>query len=608
MSSDRSRFSGTGSIFNRISQISFALRFWGTIAFFLALFVFYLRALHALAPLGNGGGMSYIRASIYEFAFAFDKPAAATWILDDNLRLIGVARHPAYLRLMHIVSGRMVIAAMWGGFAGVAVLFLGFFLARKEASLQTEDRHRRGSELASPKDLTKSLKKSEGEGVIKLGEIILPRQAECRGIFCIGMTGVGKTQLQNRVMDVIVDRGDRGIFYSVKGDDYLTTHWRDGDAIFCPADQRCLGWNLMADITDLADFEIIANSLVVQDDKVKTWSNGARMIVAGLLKFCYLSNQRTNKQIAAIFGQGPAEMRDCLRRVPGAEQAAGLLADPNSAPANSFYITVCLFSRPLQLLKHLEGDWSIARWIKEGSGRIYLPATPRLREQLGGLYSVFFDLAIVHHLSLPKDPERRIWYGIDELAAVGQISRLPELRNVGRDKGGAFLGAAQSFPQIDPIYSLDGRKALVGGMGTVATFRTKDESTLEELSKIIGKHEVESSRENLSTSFNIDRDGVTKMSEIKDDILVKPDEIKILPAMHFYAQVTGYPATKTHVEYKDWPALIPALIPHPALSLDALAVEYEQQNTMILNIPPEPASDGSGQKRSPIGAHTFEIE
>jgi len=605
MSMERMRFSGTASIFNRLSQAKFAIRFWGSIAIFVGLFVFYFRALAAVEPLGSGGGLSYIRAQFYELLIALNRPASE-WVLDDNYRLIGVARHPAYLKLMQIVNARMKMGALWGAGAGVGVMFLGFYLARKEAYLQTKDRHKRGSELATPRQLSKALKQSEGEGQIYLGEVLLPRQAECRGILAVGMTGVGKTQMQNRILDVIVERGERGIFYSVKGDDYLTTHWRAGDSIFCPSDARCLCWNLMDDVTDLADFDVIANSLVIQDDKVKTWSNGARMIVSGLLKFCYLSDQRTNKQVAVVFSQNAAGMRDRLQTVPGAEQAAGLLADPNSAPANSFYITVCLFSRPLQLLKHLEGDWSISKWIKEGSGRIYLPATPRLREQLGSIYSVFFDLAIIHHLSLPKDPERRIWYGIDELSAVGQISRLPELRNVGRDKGAATIVGLQSFPQIDPIYTVDGRKALFGGFATKAIFKSDDEGTLEELSKKLGKHEIEATKENLSTSFNVDRDGVTKMSEIRDDVLVKTDEIKTLPALHCYLQVTGYPSAKTSIEYKEWPALTPAFIPHPALSLNALAIEYDSQNAIISNLSPGSVRDA--EKQSLIGAHTFEIE
>jgi len=407
--------------------------------------------------------------------------------------------------------------------------------------------------------------------------MVIPRPIETRGILSIGMLGVGKTQMQNRVMDVIVERQDRGIIFSAKGDDYITTHWRDGDNIFCPADARTAGWSLMSDVSDIGDFDIIAESLVDDsNEKTKTWSGGAKMIISGLLKFCYLTGQRNNRQICEIFAMDAKSMRDCLKKTPGAEHAAGLLAEPTSPPSVSFHITVCLYTRPLQLLKHIEGDFSVSRWIKEGTGRIYLPATPKLHRHLGALYSVFIDLAIVHHLSLPNDSNRRIWYGLDELSALGKIPGLSQLANVGRSKGAAILAGTQAYPQLDLLYGHDQRRALINGFATRAIFRNEDEHTLEELSKSLGRHEIERTRENLSTSFNVNRDGVTKMSETTEEVLVKPDEIKNLEALHFYVQSSGYPAAKTLIEYREWPELIPAHIPHPELSLESLTAEYNK--------------------------------
>jgi len=149
-----------------------------------------------------------------------------------------------------------------------------------------------------------------------------------------------------------------------------------------------------------------------------------------------------------VFSHDAQGMRDCLRFTPGAEQAAGLLVEPGSSPANSFFITVCLYTRPLQLLKHLGDGFSISEWVKSGSGRIYLPATPKLQRQLGPLYSVFIDLLIVHHLSLPNDTGRRIWYGLDELSALGKIPGLPQLANLVEARALLLL------PAPNPIRSL----------------------------------------------------------------------------------------------------------------------------------------------------------
>lgn len=571
MSTDRSRFSGTASIFNRINQLFFVIKFWGTIALLVSLIVFGWRSYSTFKM--EGVGAFFARATVYEFSVKAGQPLP--WLVADIYRSAVVLQAPQYLNFYRQIQKAIKIASYQSACAGGLVLILGVWLGRREAQIQTEDRHRRGSLLATPKKLNLAMCNSEGKGQIQIGGITIPKPVETRGIISVGMLGVGKTQLQNRIMDVIVDRQERGIIFSAKGDDYITTHWRDGDSIFCPADARTVGWSLMSDVSDIGDFDVIAESLVDDTaEKTKFWSGGAKMIISGLLKFCYLTGRKNNRQICEIFALDPTGMRDCLRNTPSAEQAAGLLDEPMSPPSVSFHITVCLYARPLQLLKHIEGDFSVSGWVKEGKGRIYLPATPKLHRQLGVLYSVFFDLAIVHHLSLPNSRERRIWYGLDELSALGKIPGLSQLANVGRSKGAAIFAGTQAYPQLDLLYGHDQRRALLNGFATRAIFRNEDERTLEELSKTLGRHDVERNKENFSNSFNINRDGVTKMTETSDEALVKPDEIKNLEALHFYVHSSGYPAAKTRIKFREWPELIPAHIPHPKLSLSALSAEY----------------------------------
>lgn len=596
MSIERSRFSGTASLFTRLNQLYFAVKFWSLCAVIVAFAIFIWRTYPVIK---NGETVEFIiRASLYELSERIGLPLP--WILEQAYRSASVAQTQAYQNICRLVLDSIKKAAYEGGGGGALVLIIGFWLGRKEAVSQTEDRHRRGSQFVSSKKLNQYLRRTEGEGQIYLGEILLPRATEVRGIITIGMLGVGKTQLQNRILDTIVKRNERAIIFSAKGDDFITTHWRLGDIIFCPADARSVGWSLMADITDLSDFDIIAESLVDDtNEKAKVWGSGAKMIISGLLKYCYLTGYRSNREVCGVFSLDAQGMRDCLRQTPGADQAAGLFADPGSSPANSFYITVCLYSRPLQLLKHLDNEFSITQWVKTGSGRVYLPVTPKLQRQLGSLYSVFFDLAIVHHLSLPNDINRRIWYGLDELAALGKIPGLSQLANLGRSKGAAIVAGTQSYPQLDLIYGPEQRRALINGFATKVVFRNEDEQTLEELSKAMGRREIERARENLSTPINTSRGGVTRMSETAEDILIMPDEIKNLLTLNCYVQSSGYPVTKTSINYKEWPGIIPAHMPHPEMSLAALKEEFEHYGDSAV-----PANKG-GKMQTKSGSNTL---
>ena len=572
MSIERSRFSGTASLFNRLNQLFFAVKFWLYIALAVVIIVFAWRAYPMLKDWS--ATEFFLRASLYEFTVRTGQPWP--WLLDQTYRTAVVSQTQEYRDLYGLILNSFKRSGYEGLGGGMLVLIFGFWLGRKEARSQTEDRHRRGSQLVAPKELNRCLRRTEGEGQIMLGEVQLPKAIEVRGLFAIGMLGVGKTQLQNRILDAVVERDERGVIFTAKGDDFIATHWRTGDVIFCPADARTVGWSLMSDITDLSDFDIIAESLVDDsNEKTKVWGGGAKMIISGLLKYCYLTGHRSNRSVCEVFSYDAQGMRDCLRHTPGAEQAAGLLAEPGSSPANSFFITVCLYTRPLQLLKHLGDGFSITEWVKSGSGRIYLPATPKLQRQLGPLYSVFVDLLIVHHLSLPNDSSRRIWYGLDELAALGKIPGLSQLANLGRSKGAAIVAGTQSYPQLDLLYGPEQRKALLNGFATKLVFRNEDEQTLEELSKAMGRREIERARENLSTPVNPTRGGVTRMSETAEDVLILPDEIKNLPALHFYVQSSGYPVAKTSIDYKEWPELTPAHLPHPEMSLAALREEFE---------------------------------
>ncbi|MDY0301604.1 MAG: type IV secretion system DNA-binding domain-containing protein [Trichlorobacter sp.] len=250
--SERSRFSGTASLFNRFNSFIFAVKFWVYIALAVAIIIFAWRAYPVLKEWSL---LEFIiRASLYEFTVKTGQPWP--WLVEQKYHTAAVTQMQEYHDIYRIILNSLKKSGYEGLGGGFLVIVLGFWLGRKEARSQTEDRHRRESQLVTPKELTRCLSKTEGDGRIILGEVRLPRAIEVRGLFAIGILGVGKTQLQNHILDAVVERDERGIIFTAKGDDFIATHWRTGDVIFCPADARTVGWSLMYDITDLSDFDI----------------------------------------------------------------------------------------------------------------------------------------------------------------------------------------------------------------------------------------------------------------------------------------------------------------------------------------------------------------
>ncbi|WP_218277923.1 type IV secretion system DNA-binding domain-containing protein, partial [Pseudomonas sp. FW306-2-11AD] len=67
---------------------------------------------------------------------------------------------------------------------------------------------------------------------------------------------------------------------------------------------------------------------------------------------------------------------------------------------------------------------------------------------LRGLISCWMNLAIMETLSLTPSSERRIWFHVDELDALGRIEGLKDAQARLRKFGGRIAIGFQSFAQV----------------------------------------------------------------------------------------------------------------------------------------------------------------
>lgn len=590
MSTDRSRFSGTLSLKNRLNQFQVAMAFWFRGASLIGAGVTIYFSHRAISEV-EGATVIYLRFAAYRFLRLIGEDAQS--LLPPLYRLSSPEAQAQIEEVIRYIDTGVFRAVAYGAAATIALLLIGWFVAKKEHQKQTSDAHVRGAMATSARDLAARLKSALGAGVIRIGEVLIPRALEPTHFFLIGRPGVGKTVAINAMLDKIVERGDRGLIWCAKGEDFLTTHFRDGDHIFCPGDARTLRWALMSDITSLSDFDLVADALV--DDaaeKTKVWTGGAKQIIAGLLRHCYLTGKRTNRQIWDVFCGGMADWHEALAATPGCGTAAGLVSNPKSQTCLSFYVTVCLYSLPIRLLAEIDGDFRIQDWVREGKGRIYLPANPRLRQSLRAVHSLFIELATIHHLSLSNDRERRIWYLLDELPALPAIKGLPELANTGRSKGASLIIGTQSFAQLDQAYGAEGRRALHNACATSVVFSVADKNTATELSDHLGKAEVEQSRQNLSIGFLDTKDSVTAMTQKSMESLYLPDQIKDLPILTSVVKVLGFPAAQTQLKPVDYRRVAPEFVADPRMSLETYLSEYQERVRAVEEVAKAGASGG----------------
>src|SRR3546814_20405539 len=99
-----------------------------------------------------------------------------------------------------------------------------------------------------------------------------------------------------------------------------------------------------------------------------------------------------------------------------------------------------------------------------------MPYTANQIAALRGLISCWMNIAILETLSLEPSFERRIWFHIDELDALGRIEGLKDAQARLRKFGGCVAIGFQSFAQVKQVYG-EGAQTIVETCGNLLLLR-----------------------------------------------------------------------------------------------------------------------------------------
>ncbi len=174
-------------------------------------------------------------------------------------------------------------------------------------------------------------------------------------------------------------------------------------------------------------------------------------------------------------------------------------------------------------------------------------------------------MAINALMVLPEDYNRRLWFIIDELAALQKLPSLHMGLAEGRKYGGCFLVGFQSKPQLEEIYGRQGAESMLDLFNTKVFFRCTEPSTQTWISKVLGDKEEIEPQENISYGANSMRDGVSLSHHTRQKPLVMPTELSQLEDLECYIKLPGdYPCTKLQMTYqKPSRSAVPAFLLKP---------------------------------------------
>lgn len=298
----------------------------------------------------------------------------------------------------------------------------------------------------------------------------------------IGGQGSGKTTALKFLLRQLIGRKKtRIILLDQKGD--LTAEWPASDVIlFAPHDQRSHAWDIGADVTGEIAAQEFAATLVSTEGPETVWPQGARQIIEAVV----IALQRRHgtswgfTELLEALQSSPVGLRSIVEPVrPDVLTFLGIDVTGEFTRTSIGYITN-LQTAALPLLRPLALAWEHVPKAERVSLRAWLhgkgPAAQTLLLQnntdfpeisAGWMRQVIQRLVrISGSSSFPDNPERRIWFILDEFPQLGHMPDLLRVPETHRSKGATLVLTAQSISQVYSTYGRDDGDTLVNLMQT----------------------------------------------------------------------------------------------------------------------------------------------
>lgn len=374
--------------------------------------------------------------------------------------------------------------------------------------------------------------------------VMLAQRAEVRHLAAIGVTGSGKSVALRGLMYTALRRGDRHVIADPDGSS-MRIFYRAGDVILNPFDARSARWDILSEIREDTDYRFLAESVLPfskgADDN--EWIKYAREIFTACLRSWHESRLGPSD---AFFQAVATADREKLAMLCEGTAAARYFERGNEKMLGSVLGTMGPALESMRQLSRVRGaPFSVRRWIRQGRGSLWLPYQSQQIPALRGLISCWLGLAIGETLSLTDSEDRRIWFHIDELDALGRIQNLKDAQTRVRKKGGCVVMGFQSIAQVRAVYGEPEAHTLIENCDNKLILRcgaSENGGTAKFASELIGEREVE--REETTTSRSSGSQGTTSTSTARRRQIEKavlPSEITRLTDCNGYLKVASEP-------------------------------------------------------------------
>ncbi len=410
---------------------------------------------------------------------------------------------------------------------------------------------------------------------ITLAGLAVPAADEAKHFKIIGTTGTGKSTAIGELMSGALARGDRAVIADPDGG-YLRRFYSEsrGDVILNPFDRRSVKWDLFGEIETLYDVEQLARSLIPEHEGAdRIWSGYARTF------FCAVTGQALEagvRDVGELYRLLVAADASELRALVEGTPAQPFLDQHNSRMFDSIRSVASDAVSALQYVAPQNAKpLSVRRWVNtDQPGVLFVPYKAGQIAALRGSISAWMRLAIFETMNrddgagvaaAPRDANRRLWFVVDELDALGQIDGLKDaLARLRKFDGRCVLGF-QSVAQVSSTYGHGDAHTIVENCGSSLLLRcsaSEGGGTARFASQLVGDREVMRTTTSTSRRYGEWFGSKTHSQHVTVEAALLPSQLEQLPDLVGYLKFASDP-TWRRVQ------LSPAAIPNQSASATA---------------------------------------
>ena len=379
-------------------------------------------------------------------------------------------------------------------------------------------------------------RRSGGDGISFLTtegreSLSIPRSLESSHMMMMGDTGAGKSVLQRRVLAQIAERGETAIVY-----DPALEHTPQffnparGDLILNPLDVRCPYWSPSDEVMHEAEALTLATSLFPDKPHENTFFvEGPRKIFAHLL---------TLKPTPEELVRWMSHEEELDRLLKGTELTAFIYrgAGPQRGGVLGALNMVADSLKLLPKESETKQRWTTEEWARQRSGWIFLTSTPRFRERLLPLMSLWLDTLVLRLMNQGDPSLRHAWFVLDELASLQRLPQLHTALTENRKSGNPVVIGFQGRSQLEVRYGHEA-ESMLSQPATKIFLHTSEPRAAKWISDTIGEVEMERVKETVNTHPLKITKSRSYHNERRTEPLVLPSEISGLQRLHALLKV-----------------------------------------------------------------------